>query len=425
MGYQPTNDQEPQAPNAPVPPASAAGAISGVPSFASTASMQSLLYEHFAALQDENETGVPESFSTSLPVSEIPEPDLSAFLTPQAPHIAAPAVPLAVVPAPSPYALPIPEIDDEAQILAQLTAGAARVVADITEETRLKAEAANAAPSYAQVASAPVANIRPVEDDVPAAPGIAEQAYDIAPYDLPTHVPGVSFVQTPSLKMVPMPVNERKPDQTARSHIAIPAQPPLDPNDPKGWPLSAKILIEELKAENDKLKAALREEASRALMAESLAETDVLTPTLNRRGFVRELQRAIADCKRYGEKACVIFLDLDGFKLINDTYGHDAGDTALIHVANVLRQNIREGDAVGRLGGDEFALLLRRAELQPTRVKAMMLEAELSVSTFAYKNLYLKVGGSFGVRAFMGQNTADEWLAEADAAMFLVKKSIR
>jgi diguanylate cyclase (GGDEF)-like protein len=77
------------------------------------------------------------------------------------------------------------------------------------------------------------------------------------------------------------------------------------------------------------------------------------------------------------------------------------------------------------MGGDEFAVLLRRADLASARIKALKLEAELSVSTFAYNGLYLKVGGSFGVRAYKDHTTAEAWLSEADAAMFLVKKASR
>ena len=192
-----------------------------------------------------------------------------------------------------------------------------------------------------------------------------------------------------------------------------------------GWPLAAKALIDSLQVENTALRAALEAQIEATRSAENLADKDVLTPTLNRRAFLREMGRAMADGKRYGEVSSLIFLDLDSFKAINDTYGHAAGDAALIHVAEVLKQNIREADSVGRLGGDEFAVLLRRADLGAARTKAHWLEAELSMSTFAFETWYLKISGSFGVRAFTHQGSAEEWLAEADAAMFLNKKSDR
>ncbi len=212
--------------------------------------------------------------------------------------------------------------------------------------------------------------------------------------------------------------------------VSMPAPPestatPVETSGTESWPVSAQALIDSLMAENERLRSQLHSEAEARLLAETQADSDVLTPTLNRRAFLREMHRAMADCRRYGEQACLIFLDMDGFKSINDTYGHAAGDAALCYVADALKASVREGDSVGRMGGDEFAVLLRRADINSTRIKAMKLEAELSLGTFEYNGLYLKVGGSFGVRPFADQSSAEVWLSEADAAMFLVKKASR
>ncbi|MDC7677373.1 GGDEF domain-containing protein [Asticcacaulis machinosus] len=204
-----------------------------------------------------------------------------------------------------------------------------------------------------------------------------------------------------------------------------PAKPTPETSSRDHWPDEAKRLIETLTRQNRDLKAGVKILQDRLAQTENLADSDVLTPTLNRRAFLREVHRAMADCRRYDQQACLVFLDLDGFKFINDTYGHAAGDQALIHVADLLIANTREGDSIGRLGGDEFAILLRHADLASAKVKAMKLEAELNIATFPHKNLFLKVGGSFGVRAFSGQKTAEAWVSEADAAMFLMKKSSR
>lgn len=210
--------------------------------------------------------------------------------------------------------------------------------------------------------------------------------------------------------------------------IIVPAPPsphPLNAMPAEAVSASAQALIENLRAENARLKAQLEAQGQALNDAQSLADSDVLTPTLNRRAFLREMHRAMADCRRYDEQACLIYLDMDGFKSINDAYGHAAGDAALIYVAETLTGSVREGDSVGRIGGDEFAILLRRADLNSSRIKALKLEAELALGTFEYKGLFLKTGGSFGVRAYAGQPSAEVWLSEADAAMFLVKKSAR
>ena len=215
--------------------------------------------------------------------------------------------------------------------------------------------------------------------------------------------------------------------------VAAPALPPaietapdlMPAVEPKDWSASARDLIDSLMIENEKLREQLHAQSLELREAQDMADADVLTPTLNRRAFLREVGRAMADCRRYGEEACLLYVDMDGFKSINDTYGHAAGDTALTHVADLLKASTREGDAIGRMGGDEFAVLLRRADLKSSRIKAMKLEAELALGTFEYNGLYLKCGGSFGVRAFTGQPTPEAWLSEADAAMFLVKKAVR
>ncbi len=89
-----------------------------------------------------------------------------------------------------------------------------------------------------------------------------------------------------------------------------------------------------------------------------LATEDELTGLRNRRSFEAALQQQVARCARYGEPAAILLLDLDGFKAVNDTHGHLAGDALLQHVAGVLRGRLRAADVVARLGGDEFAAVL-------------------------------------------------------------------
>ncbi len=173
--------------------------------------------------------------------------------------------------------------------------------------------------------------------------------------------------------------------------------------------------IERLRAEVEALR--LRVEA-----AEAAADHDVLTPALNRRGFVTAMRSAMAFCQRHEVPAVLLYLDLDGFKTVNDTLGHAAGDAALVQVAELLRANLRESDAVGRLGGDEFGLLMLNAGLDEGRDKARRLAAALEADGFVWDGVQAPLGGSFGVRAFAGHSDPEVWLAEADAAMWLRKK---
>lgn len=179
----------------------------------------------------------------------------------------------------------------------------------------------------------------------------------------------------------------------------------------------------DLQAEIARLRAEVAALIERAERAEALADHDVLTPALNRRGFMTVLARNLAYCRRHGVEAALLYLDLDGFKGVNDGLGHAAGDAALIAVAELLLANVRESDAVGRMGGDEFTVVLMNAGAEEGREKARRLSEALNRDGFVWEGQRLPLGGSFGVRAFAGQADAEAWLAEADAAMWLRKKA--
>ena len=175
-------------------------------------------------------------------------------------------------------------------------------------------------------------------------------------------------------------------------------------------------------AEIERLRAEVEVLRRRAEAAEAAADHDVLTPALNRRGFVAAMTSAMAFCQRHDVPAVLLYLDLDGFKGVNDSLGHAAGDAALIHVAEMMRANLRESDAVGRLGGDEFGLLMLNAGLEEGRDKARKLAATLKEAPFEWEGQSAGLGGSFGVRAFAAHADPEVWLAEADAAMWVRKK---
>lgn len=176
-------------------------------------------------------------------------------------------------------------------------------------------------------------------------------------------------------------------------------------------------------AEITRLRAEIEVLRQRAEAAEALADYDVLTPVYNRRGFIGAMQRIMAYCIRHDVPAVLLYLDLDGFKAINDTMGHAAGDAALVRVAQMLQDNVRATDAVGRLGGDEFAVVLLKAGLKEGKDKAAVLKQSLDEHPFEWDGASAHLGASFGVRA-LGEHTDPEvWLAEADAAMWVRKRS--
>jgi len=160
-----------------------------------------------------------------------------------------------------------------------------------------------------------------------------------------------------------------------------------------------------------------------------LAQTDPLTKLPNRRSIFTELEKFIASTVRHKFYGAALLLDLDGFKEINDEYGHAAGDEVLIVVAERLRSRVRVDEIVGRLGGDEFILLINNLDSQEqmARYKVMNI-AEQLVSLIsmpvAYRDLQLKIGVSIGIRIFGVTETGSESIIkDADTAMYRAKQS--
>jgi diguanylate cyclase (GGDEF)-like protein len=186
-----------------------------------------------------------------------------------------------------------------------------------------------------------------------------------------------------------------------------------DPVEP--WPFA------EPGGETARLHAEVERLQARLARVERLADHDALTPLLNRRGFMRELNRALASCRRHRTDATLIYLDLDGFKGVNDRLGHAAGDAALIAVARTLEAHIRETDVAARLGGDEFAVILTYADAQAGTLKARALADAIAAIPMVWGGERVRLCASWGVRAFEADMSADQMLAEADAAMFVRK----
>jgi diguanylate cyclase (GGDEF)-like protein len=156
-----------------------------------------------------------------------------------------------------------------------------------------------------------------------------------------------------------------------------------------------------LAAEVERLERELAAARSRMAALEARADVDPLTDVLNRRGFERELKRSLAYVKRYGPSAALLYLDLDGFKSVNDRHGHAAGDAALKAVAIVLNRHVRASDVVARLGGDEFAVLLWNIGEDDARKKALAIEAAIARTTATHAGATVSIGG--GVAAAAGQ----------------------
>ena len=169
------------------------------------------------------------------------------------------------------------------------------------------------------------------------------------------------------------------------------------------------------------LRTKLAQALRRVAELEAAADTDFLLDIPNRRGFERELQRAIAYMKRYRASGALIVLDVDRLKPINDSFGHAAGDEVLKAIATTLTRQIRASDVVGRLGGDEFALLLWNLSETDAKAKAAIFEQAIDELSFTFRGQYVTAGASTGVALLGAHSDAARALEEADAAMYVRK----
>lgn len=178
----------------------------------------------------------------------------------------------------------------------------------------------------------------------------------------------------------------------------------------------AKLLkeLDALRAEGDALRARISE-------LEELADTDAMTPVYNRRAFLREAGRILAFAERHDVSTAMLFLDLDGFKHINDRFGHARGDALLEDIAALLLELVRETDLVGRLGGDEFAVMLAAASEEGAAAKAAVLEEAITGLCRAAAGDQLQSGVTIGVEMARVGDTPEELLKRADAAMYAGK----
>lgn len=157
-----------------------------------------------------------------------------------------------------------------------------------------------------------------------------------------------------------------------------------------------------------------------------LADHDALTSLYNRRRFQEELEHQIAYAQRFNQTGTLLYIDLDQFKYINDTLGHQAGDECLLAVARSLSDTLRNIDIMGRLGGDEFGVILPHTVIDEAEIVAQHLLDRLEHKTPFQQDLNTHISASIGITAFPEHGvTPSELLAKADAAMYAAKRQGR
>ncbi|MGD8709749.1 MAG: diguanylate cyclase [Ectothiorhodospiraceae bacterium] len=183
--------------------------------------------------------------------------------------------------------------------------------------------------------------------------------------------------------------------------------------------LKARIAVgRRLVETHDRLQASLRE-------MERLASTDVLTGIANRRAFFDLARQELQRTQRYGHAVTGMLLDIDQFKRINDEFGHQAGDAALIHVARICEQEVRESDILARYGGDELAALLLDADEETALEIAERLRQAVADTPFEFAGSPRHLTVSIGLATTASTVNIDQFLNMADQALFLAKDAGR
>jgi len=150
---------------------------------------------------------------------------------------------------------------------------------------------------------------------------------------------------------------------------------------------------------------------------------DALTGALNRKGMDEAMEKEVSRMQRHGGKLCMALLDIDNFKKLNDSLGHDVGDAALVHLTQVTKETIRPQDTLARYGGEEFVVLLPDTELDDAVTAMVRVQRELTKRFFLHKNEKVLITFSCGVAQLETTEAPTVTLKRADEAMYLAKRS--
>ena len=170
-----------------------------------------------------------------------------------------------------------------------------------------------------------------------------------------------------------------------------------------------------------------REIDAKNKLLEEMAHTDSLTGLPNRRAIEEWANRQLRGAARHGYPLWVVHADLDSFKIINDSYGHEAGDQVLKEFATILKENIRASDISGRTGGDEFILVLTHVQEDQIQLTVERLRARFALKKFAFGGQSISVTASFGACGFQGKKPPEfsNLVRQADKALYCAKRGGR
>ena len=176
--------------------------------------------------------------------------------------------------------------------------------------------------------------------------------------------------------------------------------------------------LAQMEGESDRLRARLAEERVQAM-------TDPLTNVPNRLGYDKQIAQEFSRWQRYNSPLSILVCDIDLFKRINDTYGHKAGDRALVAIAKSMDLHIRETDYLARVGGEEFVVLLPETNLQQAEIVAEKLRKGVEACAFVYEGKPVPITISGGIAEFAAGDKIDDVYIRADRALYKAKEQGR
>ena len=171
--------------------------------------------------------------------------------------------------------------------------------------------------------------------------------------------------------------------------------------------------------------ATLSQQSEQMAAALNEARTDTLTKLANRRAFEDEFQRRSAEFRRHGTRFLLMLIDIDRFKLLNDTYGHPAGDAVLAQLSAIRRQTVRDTDLVARFGGEEFVLLLPAGEMSHVTDSMERIRKAVAGNEFRLEDRTIQVTVSCGAAEPQERETSEALLKRSDTALYAAKKAGR
>jgi diguanylate cyclase (GGDEF)-like protein len=211
---------------------------------------------------------------------------------------------------------------------------------------------------------------------------------------------------------------ERSRQQREQAHLAL---------EKHQLQLEARVQqrTSELLAANDKLREEIRERERIEAVLQQTALTDYLTRLPNRRAMIQILDKEAARFERAAHPFSLVLLDIDNFKAINDSFGHDGGDEVLVAIAERMHGWMREKDVLARWGGEEFLILLSDTDVDSAAEQAERLRAAIEAETFVVQRGETRITASLGVGGYFQKQGIDSCIKDADIALYRAKSGGR